>query len=196
MKNTIGTALVATAVLVLAACSTSTSEPAPEQHAQVAGRGHDQGSEHCAGGGDCAEQQMAPGQQVTDPVLADYLNIHRALAADSVAGVIEAARRLAQATGAHQAHQGHGEVATAVATAARALDGSPDLAAARERFKALSEQMIRYRAQHPAVAGQTIVVHCSMAPGSWVQLAGPVQNPYYGLSMLACGDVTRRQGQV
>jgi hypothetical protein len=33
------------------------------------------------------------------------------------------------------------------------------------------------------------VVFCSMAKGSWLQKRGEVRNPYYGSSMLTCGEV-------
>ena len=48
--------------------------------------------------------------------------------------------------------------------------------------------MVQYRAQ---VEGDElpVVMYCSMAKKSWLQLAGgEIGNPYYGQSMARCGE--------
>jgi len=41
------------------------------------------------------------------------------------------------------------------------------------------------------LTGQFVVVHCSMAKGSWLQADRSVANPYYGASMLTCGEIVQ-----
>jgi hypothetical protein len=33
------------------------------------------------------------------------------------------------------------------------------------------------------------VAYCSMTPGSWLQTGDEIRNPYYGASMLKCGEI-------
>ncbi len=33
------------------------------------------------------------------------------------------------------------------------------------------------------------VAYCSMKPGSWLQKGEVIRNPYYGASMLKCGEI-------
>jgi len=197
MKNqhvivfSVGTAL---ALSLLSACQRGDSPADPAQshseHRAVSGADH---SEHAHSAR--PEAAAAPDRADDDPVLASYLQIHRALAASSTEGVSEAAAVLAAAAGAHQGHGGsHAEVAGSLIGSVEALDGS-DLASVREGFKNLSESMVRYRALMPRVADQTVVVHCSMASACWVQTAAEVQNPYHGSDMPRCGSVTKQRGE-
>ena len=42
-------------------------------------------------------------------------------------------------------------------------------------------------------APDLFVLHCPMAEADWLQLDRTVRNPYYGKSMLECGEVRRTQ---
>jgi hypothetical protein len=70
---------------------------------------------------------------------------------------------------------------------------SVDLEVARRRFLLMSTQLVevvkRMRAGNPEL-GDWKVYHCPMtqAPGLWVQVDGPLRNPYHGASMLECGS--------
>ena len=129
------------------------------------------------------------------PILASYLKIQVALAADSTDGVQAAAKSIAQdalkldaktVTGEHAAH--YRDLPTQLQHAAAAVS----LEATREAFKQLSKPMAMWAtmSQHPGVD----VVFCSMADSSWVQEHGAVRNPYYGRSMPTCGEVVSRAG--
>lgn len=141
-------------------------------------------------------QPNPPTGAVDDQVLAAYLDIHRALAADSIEGVAAAAARLGQAAEAHRGHGGsHAALAVALIEAASGFDGL-DLVNARQRFRALSQQMIRYRAMFSTVSDQTLVIHCSMANADWLQTSASVSNPFYGRSTASCGEVIKQRGEV
>lgn len=130
------------------------------------------------------------------PIVTEYLKIQRALAADEMTGVKAAARAIAQAaaklgkvkvTGEHAEH--YRGIPDKLAKAAASLASAESLDTARERMKALSR---------PTALWATLskpkdldVVFCSMAKGSWVQRPGPIRNPYYGASMLECGEIVQ-----
>jgi Cu(I)/Ag(I) efflux system membrane fusion protein len=68
-----------------------------------------------------------------------------------------------------------------------------DLAEARKRFLPFSTAAVdlvkQLKKQGPALATSKIY-HCPMAPkpGLWLQLSGPLANPFYGSKMLRCGE--------
>jgi hypothetical protein len=69
------------------------------------------------------------------------------------------------------------KLATAVAT-------SPDMAKARVAFAALSDEMIKLRAE--TKGARPSVYHCPMVNKSWLQPKGDVGNPY-DAAMAMCG---------
>ncbi len=69
-----------------------------------------------------------------------------------------------------------------------------DITSARKPFKPFSEHMIRLvRVFHP-IEKSIYVQHCPMADdfkgADWLSLEDNIMNPYYGASMLTCGEVT------
>ncbi len=125
----------------------------------------------------------APANQPSPAALATllphYLAIQEALAGDTLAGVPEAAKQLADAARAAGLND--------VADACGALS-TGDLKAVRTAFKPISNPMAEWALADAATKAQYMVVHCPMAPGSWVQRHRAVRNPYYGKEMLECGD--------
>ena len=128
------------------------------------------------------------------PVLAQYLIIHKALAGDSQKGVTAAAGKLAKLTGKLKAgavtgkHAAHykGIPAKLKAAAAGVAKGK-GIDKQREAFKLLSRPMAMW-ATMSKPAGVN-VVFCSMAKGSWLQQDKLIANPYYGAKMLRCGSI-------
>ncbi len=128
------------------------------------------------------------------PVLANYLTIQKALAADSVDGVAQAAAAIASARAELDSAEASGENAEQlrslppkIETAARNLEKSSDLGSARDAFRNLSAPLSAW-----AVLSKpdgVVVAFCPMAGGSWVQPAGEITNPYFGKEMLHCGHV-------
>lgn len=132
--------------------------------------------------------------------LADRLR--EALSADNLAAFNELAPSLhAAAPGLAEAlreNPGWHPYAEAILRVSH-LDAAPDLAAARNEFHALSLETVklvkRLRSADTNFAGLK-VFQCPMTrqafPGAppraeWLQLGGPVRNPYFGAAMLDCG---------
>lgn len=78
-----------------------------------------------------------------------------------------------------------------------ALQTAGDLAGARQQFLPFSAALVSFvevvRRQDTGSAGVKIY-RCPMAPkpGLWMQLQGPLRNPYYGEEMLECGVEVKR----
>lgn len=70
--------------------------------------------------------------------------------------------------------------------AATSLAGASDLDAARDAFYELSKPLVRWR--KAAIVEVPTVAYCPMAKRSWLQPDGELGNPYYGQSMLTCGE--------
>jgi Cu(I)/Ag(I) efflux system membrane fusion protein len=133
------------------------------------------------------------------PILSKYLKIHKALAGDSVKGVptvaksiVESAARLdvKSVTGEHRNH--YRAIPTELKKSATALANAASLSQARDAFKALSKPMAMWASMSRPFGVD--VVFCSMAGASWLQKSGEIKNPYYGKSMLNCGDVVSGTG--
>lgn len=117
----------------------------------------------------------ATGTESCCAVVKAYLPIASALAADDLAQAQNAAATLAR--------QAKADGMTAVYRPALAVIHAGDLAAAREAFKSLSNEVT------PLVENNKdyVVMHCPMAKADWVQTDATVRNPYYGKAMLSCG---------
>jgi len=132
--------------------------------------------------------------QGMQPILQSYLKVQDALAADKTAGVQAAARAIAASgkkldaksvTGEHAEHYKH--LPMNLTKAAEQLAAAKDITAAREAFKELSKPMAMWGTM--AKPKGVVVMFCAMAKGSWLQKKGEVRNPYYGASMLGCGEI-------
>lgn len=119
-------------------------------------------------------------------VVPHYVAISAALAADSAEIGTDAAE-LAKLAATMTAEPGLG----AVATAAKEL-GTTDIAATRRAFKRVSDGMVEYMRSKPELQRGNVIVFCPMAfedkGALWVQAEGKIANPYFGASMLRCGD--------
>jgi hypothetical protein len=118
--------------------------------------------------------------------LDQYIKIQTALAADSLKGVSEAAAALAAA-----AKDAKGTVPEAAIPQAEALAKSNNIEAAREAFKPLSATLIAALASLNEKSGHFYEAFCPMASASWLQTDKKIANPYYGKSMLTCGEIRK-----
>jgi len=118
-----------------------------------------------------------------------YLAIQSALAADSIDGVRSAAGHVAHGAGRLKAKAP--AAFERVSKASKVLASAKDLAAARLAFKELSAATIDLNDRGLLGKRDLVAVHCSMAGASWLQTGTAVRNPYYGKSMLACGEVRK-----
>lgn len=64
-----------------------------------------------------------------------------------------------------------------------------DIDALRESFKNLSQIYIKNG--NKKELSKLNKVHCPMASASWMQKEGKIANPYYGKSMLECGEIQK-----
>lgn len=67
----------------------------------------------------------------------------------------------------------------------------PDIKAVREAFKGVSDAVIEFTRKFASDKDKYFMFHCDMAPGSWLQDAKEPANPYYGASMLKCGELQK-----
>lgn len=72
---------------------------------------------------------------------------------------------------------------------------SKDIEFLRKNFQTISNEMVRMTEQLHAYSGKLYVQHCPMADGNkgadWLSLESNIVNPYFGKSMLTCGEVTK-----
>jgi hypothetical protein len=131
-----------------------------------------------------------PALQASDAmkaIVASYLEIQGRLSVDQVEGVKPAAQAIADQAGRM------GKEGAAIHKAARAMEGAADLKAAREAFGGLSDAVI---AAGTAEGWKDLpdlrVAYCPMIKKSWLQKDDAIRNPYYGSSMLTCGEIKKK----
>jgi hypothetical protein len=109
-----------------------------------------------------------------------YHKVHEALVRDDLAGAKKGATDLAVKAKAtnNQSIAEHADV----------LAKSDSLDAAREHFRAISDECIKMAAN---VEGQ-YVFNCPMVKADWLQTSkAKVENPYMGKKMLTCGQLKK-----
>ncbi len=164
------------------------------------------GCPHGAMAAGCTHEGHAAGQQqgqaqVADPkavaaakaalpkpvqlVFEAYIKVQNGLAEDSIQKAKAAATSLVQAVRSDT----DDVLPSQISQQATALADARDLAAARAAFKPLSESLIKYAKSSGITPGAYVEVYCSMAKAGWLQSDKAVKNPYYGSSMLTCGQV-------
>lgn len=117
--------------------------------------------------------------------LRSYLAIQESLAADDKAGATEATERLGLWKEKHK------ETFESLGSSIRALIKAEKIEAQRQAFGVLSQKLAPLlKRSHVQPLTQ---VRCPMAfdgkGGDWFQRPGEIANPYFGKSMLRCGDV-------
>jgi uncharacterized membrane-anchored protein len=124
-----------------------------------------------------AADSMNMKSDMKNEILSSCVKVSAALAADDFAAAKSAAGMVAD-------HAAMSDAYKAVAPKAKAVAQAKDIKAAREAFKSLSA------AVEPLATGEKgyVVMHCPMADADWVQTSKDVKNPYFGKSMLTCGE--------
>jgi len=118
------------------------------------------------------------------PMIDAYLRIQRALAADTLDGVLDSATALATAA------TNLGSAAATIKMADNPFAEADDLATAREAFGPLSDAIIAYvHATNVTSTDHVNIAFCPMARKSWLQKGETIQNPYYGSTMHDCGRI-------
>ena len=116
-----------------------------------------------------AQQPAAPLTAEHQTFLSQYEGVRAALASDDLDAAKKAASSLTGDT-------------------AKAIAGADSLKTAREAFKSLSKEALKIAKGQPGY----FHAHCPMVPGKqgdWVQTNKTINNPYFGKSMLKCGEI-------
>jgi hypothetical protein len=123
------------------------------------------------------------GDTLSATIVDPYLQIQQALSDDSIEGVKAHAGEIATAATAL------GAPAMKIDTAAVQLASTTDIEAARDKFGALSLAIENYMTGLKLKPPDDVkVAYCPMVLKPWLQKAGTIDNPYYGKSMLTCGN--------
>ena len=116
-------------------------------------------------------------------IIDPYVDIASLLAKDTVDGVRAKAGEIATAA------SGLGAPAMKIDTAAVQLAAATEIEDARVKFGVLSEAIVAYvDGLHLTLPEGVRVAQCPMKQKPWLQRATAIENPYYGSSMLTCGD--------
>ena len=115
-------------------------------------------------------------------VMTPYLQIHDALAKDSLDGVSTAASALGKAA------QKDKTFPRDLWQEAQALAQAKDLDTARADFKPLSDTLIKVLGENHVQAGAFVEAYCPMEKAHWLQTGTTVSNPF-GTSMATCGSI-------
>jgi hypothetical protein len=119
-------------------------------------------------------------------IVGSYLEIHAALSADKMDGVKPAAK----AIGEQAARMG--PAGEAIVRSAKIVEAATDLKSARAGFGDLSDAVIAAgKVEGWKDVPEAKVAYCPMIRKSWVQKDEKIQNPYYGSSMLTCGEIKK-----
>jgi len=129
---------------------------------------------------------QAQGHTALNKVLEQYVKIQAALAADSLEGIPEAAAAIAAAS-----KENAGALPEATVSEAEAVAKATDIKAARTAFKPLSTTLIAAANAQKSKIGRYFEAFCPMADAAWIQADKKVANPYYGTSMLTCGEIRK-----
>jgi len=132
--------------------------------------------------------QLKSDAQVTK-LYQNYITIKDALASDNADKTSQAATEFIKTASAIDYKiLSEGNVST-LKKDATVISNAKDIAAQRETFFNLSDNMIALAKQYKVSTNPVFVQYCPMADGSWLSNEKKIINPYYGSSMLSCGSV-------
>lgn len=182
MKTVINLALTFAAVTLFAACGNTQKPADADPHA---GHNHAPGEGHGA-----VVEKTATGVAIKDDklnaVYQHYIHLSTAL----VNGDMTEAKVAASAIelGAKELTAG-----TALAGLASKIGAAADIEAQRTLFSDLSNDFIARVKASGLTSGEVYVEYCPMAlndkGASWLSNQKDIKNPYFGESMLTCGEV-------
>ena len=116
-------------------------------------------------------------------IVQSYVTIQSQLAADKIDDVKGPARAIAAQAVILGKH------GPPIGKAADTLERAADLGAARDAFAALTDAvMTAGKAEGWKDVDDVRLAYCPMVQKSWLQKDEQIRNPYYGSSMLTCGE--------
>lgn len=132
-----------------------------------------------------------PQPGLSEQLLGKYYGIQKSLAADTTAGVSASAAQIADISRRAAATKPQAKTQlTALANAAAKLRAT-DLKSARNGFGDLSDSLIAYLQATQSGGNPPFQFYCPMVKKSWLQSDREIRNPYYGSSMLKCGELVQ-----
>lgn len=130
-----------------------------------------------------------PIDQTVEKVLVEYSVIQESLSKDSVQGIDSAAQEIdALASQTRTSDPDVQGLIDDLKAASGKIQGQ-DLEAARDTFFELSKPLLVYLNKYYSGNKTYFRYFCGMAKKGWVQTEKGTRNPYYGSSMLTCGDL-------
>ena len=130
-----------------------------------------------------------PIDQTVEKVLVEYSVIQQGLSNDSVQGIDTAAQEIgALASETRTSDSDLQALIDDVQAASSKIQGQ-DLEAARDTFFELSKPLLVYLNKYYSGNNSYFRYFCGMAKKGWVQTEKGTRNPYYGSSMLTCGEL-------
>jgi hypothetical protein len=133
----------------------------------------------------------APQPALPEQLLEHYYIIQKSLASDSLAGISAAAAQISKLSRAAAAKDSPAKPQlTALANAAAKLEAT-DLKSARNGFGYLSDGLIAFMKATQAKSNPPFQFYCAMVKKNWLQTDKQTRNPYYGSSMLTCGELVQ-----
>jgi len=120
-------------------------------------------------------------------IMLPYIQIHDALAQDSLDGVPAAAAKLGAAAQSDQVFPNE------LVQEAQTLAQAKDLVAARAAFKPLSETLIKVLVDNNLKPDAYVEAYCPMVGAHWLQTGTTISNPF-GAAMSHCGSLVKGDG--
>ncbi len=140
-------------------------------------------------------------KEALQPLYTAYLDLKNALVADQLATAQKSASQLEAAIGQvdmslfkGDAHNAWMEYSRALKKASEHLPHFKSIAEVRTAFQQVSDEMIALtKAFHP-LGKPLYIQHCPMADSNkgadWLSTKAEIKNPYFGETMLTCGEIT------
>ena len=134
--------------------------------------------------------------QNTDKLLNEYYSIKDALVNSNATEAARAAKELsvavnnlpAESTGANKGQE-YKALQKKISSAANNIAAGKDLVKQRGSFQELSESVITL-VKKQKQGSPAYIMYCPMKKAYWISQVEQVKNPYYGNSMLTCGNIT------
>jgi Cu(I)/Ag(I) efflux system membrane fusion protein len=135
-------------------------------------------------------------------VVEKYLSLHEALAGDDLGLAVTAAKSTIETLSGtdmslliDKPHDLWTDRSTRISKALDTIQNAAEIDAARKAFETLSNELIAVVEQFGIPENQQLFrIHCPMSfnnkGADWLQADNKIRNPYFGASMLKCGEVT------
>ena len=129
-------------------------------------------------------------QNLLSQLLSDYYNIKNALVeGNAAAASLKAAAFVKTINGIDYKIISEGNINILLKDAGK-ISESADLSVQRKYFSNFSTNMLAVAKAVKLSDKEIMVQYCPMKKASWLSSEKAIKNPYYGSSMLTCGQVT------